>query len=251
MQFTFDGLKRLYESLTRQGYEIASYHNWKDKERCVILRHDVDEDLLKASKMAVFEKEWGIKSTYFVLLTSDYYNVFSKESNECMRKILSCGHEIGLHFDEVRYPELKGNIEAIKEKIMEECKILGHAIEGSVTTVSMHRPSKMMLEANLEIPGIVNSYGFDFYKGFKYLSDSRRQWRESVDEIIETGEYKRLHILTHAFWYHEQELNMQDSLLSFINAGNIKRFSIMNENFTRLEDEINVDQVLGSQAYGD
>ncbi|MDE5639191.1 MAG: hypothetical protein K2I47_05285, partial [Odoribacter sp.] len=193
----------------------------------------------------------NVKSTYFVLLTSDYYNVFSKESYSCIRKILSCGHEIGLHFDEVRYPELEGNIEMIKEKIMEECEILGHAIGGAVTTVSMHRPSKMMLEANLEIPGIVNSYGFDFYKGFKYLSDSRRRWRESVDEIIESAEYKRLHILTHAFWYHEQELNMQDSLLSFINAGNTKRFSIMNENFTRLEDEINVNQVLRRQVDGD
>lgn len=248
MEFTFSAYLNLISVIRGFGYEVVDYHNWGGKEKCVILRHDIDTDLGKAAMMAKLEEGVGIKSTYFVLLTSEFYNVFSRASASALKDILHCGHEIGLHFDEVRYPELENDLEGIREKIIEECRILEQAIGAPVTTVSMHRPSRMILDANLQIPGIVNSYGNDYFKGFKYLSDSRRRWREPAEEIIASGEYPRLHILTHAFWYHEAETSMQDCLLRFINGGNRQRFLIMNENFSRLEDEISFDQVLGGNC---
>ena len=54
---------------------------------------------------------------------------------------------------------------------------------------------------------MINSYGQTFFHDFKYLSDSRRRWREPVEEIIRSGTYDRLHILTHAFWYHKQRIH--------------------------------------------
>ena len=211
MEFTYTGYQNLIQSLLHSNYEIVNYHNWKNKEKCAILRHDVDEDLGMAVKMAECEQSIGVQSTFFIMLTNDYYNVFSRESFNHIRDIIRCGHEIGLHFDEVRYPELSNNIEEIKNRILDECSVLGSAINAPVTTVSMHRPSKMVLASDLKIPGIVNSYGYDFFKGFKYVSDSRRCWREPVEEIIASGDYCRLHILTHAFWYHEKEKDMQES----------------------------------------
>ena len=40
------------------------------------------------------------------------------------------------------------------------------------------------------VPGMINGYGKVYFKEFKYLSDSRRWWREPVEEIIESGQYK-------------------------------------------------------------
>ena len=232
----------MLRKLREHRYIICSYNDTLPQQ-CVILRHDIDNDINKALKFAELEHEEGVSSTYFVLLTSDFYNAFSYKSTKSLTAIAELGHDIGLHFDEVRYPDL--GVEAIQERIIKECKLLSEAIGQAVTVVSMHRPSKAILEADLKIPGLINSYGKTFFNDFKYLSDSRRRWREPVDEIVASEQYEKLHILTHAFWYNEQEKNLQDSLLSFINSGNTERFFAMRENFTKLEDEISMEQVLG------
>ena len=71
-------------------------------------------------------------------------------------------------------------------------------------------------------------------KYVKYLSDSRRRWREPVLDIIGSGAYDRLHILTHAFWYHEQEESISETMRAFINCGNIERYTAMRENIMDL-----------------
>lgn len=60
------------------------------------LRHDVDRDIINAVLMAQFEAEQGIKSSYYFLHTSAYYQgrVFDE-----IQKIADLGHEIGLHND--------------------------------------------------------------------------------------------------------------------------------------------------------
>ena len=98
----------------------------------------------------------------------------------------------------------------------------------------MHRPSKATLEADYCIPGIVNSYGKTFFHDFKYLSDSRRRWREPVLDIIRSGEYDRLHILTHAFWYHEEEKDISHTVGDFIRSATQERYCQMAENITEL-----------------
>lgn len=153
MKFSYDAYKALLFLLKSQNYEIKDYATWQTADRCVILRHDIDNDIEKATRLAQVEQQCGAKSTYFVLLTSDFYNVFSANSQRKLQKILQCGHDIGLHFDEMRYPDLVGNIEKLQEKILQEMCLLETAIGKPVTAVSMHRPSKQMLEANIQLPG--------------------------------------------------------------------------------------------------
>ncbi len=238
IKFTYDGYFGLINMIKKHGYTFCDYHDWIKHDKVVIMRHDVDVSLKKASRLASLEKELGIKSTYFVLFSSDFYNVFSSESSRYISEILDCGHEIGLHFDELRYPELDGDIASLRERIIFERDLLACAIGQDINTVSMHRPSKMMLDANLGIPNMVNSYGFEFFKGFKYVSDSRRNWREPVIDIIRSEEYKKLHILTHAFWYNVKEVTLKNTLLNYITNGNIARYNRMKDNFTNLEHEV-------------
>lgn len=130
------------------------------------------------------------------------------------------------------------------QNIIKECGLLSALLETRVSTVSMHRPSKATLEADFQIPGIVNSYGKTFFRDFKYLSDSRRRWREPVLDIIRSGEYEYLHILTHAFWYHEEEEDISRTVGDFIRSANRERYAQMMENITDLPSILREEDAL-------
>jgi len=46
------------------------------------------------------------------------------KSSKLIREIQNCGHEIGLHFDEMKYPQAIGNVDKIKEQIIKEADIV-------------------------------------------------------------------------------------------------------------------------------
>ncbi len=232
--FTWQAYRDLLALLRANGYEPAGYDDWQSKARPVILRHDIDNSIEKARIFARMEQECGVQSTWFVLLTSDFYNVFSAASTRGLRDIMACGHEIGLHFDEVNYPDIVGNVDAIREKILQEADLLQFVTGKPVTKVSMHRPSKDILAADLEIPGMVNSYSKLFFHDFKYLSDSRHHWREPVLDIIKSRQYPRLHILTHAIGYGPTDTDLEQWARGFIGPAQVDRWDILNRNFTDL-----------------
>ena len=242
MEFTYDAYRGLLDLLKTEGYVSTDYHRYQAHPRCVILRHDIDTSLEQAVRLARLEAEHGVHSTWFVLLRTDFYNPASQKSLEKLHAIQAMGHEIGLHFDEVAYGKALTKEETV-QNIVKECNLLSALLETPVSTVSMHRPSKTTLEANLEIPGIVNSYGQTFFHDFKYLSDSRRRWREPVRDIIRSGEYDRLHILTHAFWYHESELDIAQTVGSFVRSANRERYGQMAENITDIQSILREEDV--------
>ena len=52
MEFTYQAYEGLLGSLETRGYAFADYHNWENYPRCVILRHDIDNDIEKALSLA-------------------------------------------------------------------------------------------------------------------------------------------------------------------------------------------------------
>ena len=230
-------------SLNKHGYEIANYHNWQGKKKCAILRHDIDNSIDRALQLARLEQCGGVSSTYFVIVTSDFYNVYSKECGSMLREICDLGHEVGVHFDETAYPDAVGKPDIMIKKIIHEGELLSDIIGHAVTTVSMHRPSKNILEGDMQISGFVNSYSNIFFHEFKYVSDSRRSWRESIEQYIENETYDKLHILTHAFWYRDFELDIHDTVEEYINSGNKDRYENLNRNFTNLEDVMKREEI--------
>lgn len=239
MEFSLKGYGELLDLLDAEKYEFADYHNWIGKDRCVILRHDIDTEPEAALKMARFEATRDVKSTYFVLLSTDMYNPASATNKGILKEIVSLGHEVGLHFDEIAYDEL--DPASMRAAIIRESDALSAVLEQPVKSVSMHRPSAGTLESDLHIPGIVNSYGKTFFKEFKYLSDSRMRWREPVEEIVKSGDYDRLHILTHAFWYKDKD--MKSIVTDFIEGAPMKRYVALRDNFTDLEEVVSPDEL--------
>ena len=241
--FTYQGYAEMIFLLQQNGYEISDYHKWEDVEKPVILRHDIDNSPEKALQLARLENKLSVRSTYFVLLTSDFYNVFSKHTEDALREIAKQGHEIGLHFDEKRYPEVFGKPNECVGYILKEARFLQDALDLPITTVSMHRPSKMMLDADLEIPAMVNSYGTTFFRTFKYLSDSRHHWREPVADIISSKQYQRLHILTHAISWDEKAMDLAQWAREFLGKRMLCQWDILNENFSDLESVLPYHEV--------
>lgn len=152
-------------------------------------------------------------------------------------KIVQLGHDIGLHFDETRY-EIAGQRELYVEAVEMELSILRRVLCVPVKAVSMHRPTSFTLEADLTFPTAVNSYSKKFFKECKYLSDSRRQWRENVLEVVASGEFNNLHLLTHPFWYNKKEMTAVETLERFIHAATAQRYGFLQENFTNLSEYV-------------
>lgn len=241
MKFTYEAYKKLIETLKSNNYHSTNYHNDQVSQKSVILRHDVDNSLEKALIFAQYEQQLGIKSTYFVLLTSNFYNIASQKSRNILKQIQKMGHEIGLHFDEMAYGALKK--ESLIKCVEKEAEIMCHITGLEISTVSMHRPSKQTLEGDYVFPTLVNSYSQKYFKAYKYLSDSRMHWRENVLEIIESNAFDHLHILTHPFWYNKEEQSMKACLKDFIGSANRERYDDMNENFRDLEDVLKREEI--------
>lgn len=241
MKFTYYAYERLIEQIFKKGYTVCSYEEVENIDRAVILRHDVDFSLEKALKMAALESRLGVKSTYFVLLVSDFYNLHSKTAYEILEGIKSFGHEIGLHFDEKRYSV--DSVTDFQKNIEREAEILSNILGKSVRTFSMHRPSRLLLESNVSIGGYINSYSSYFFNTMKYLSDSRMCWREDIMEAINAGEHRKLHILTHPFWYGLKEERMEYKLRRFIESSKTERYMHMDDNFRDLGEIIKAGEV--------
>lgn len=241
MQFTYAAYRELIALLKAQNYRFCGYFDHEGADKRIILRHDIDYSMERAVKLAQVEQEEGVRSTYFALLRTDFYNPASKHMTDMLQQIRGMGHEVGLHFDEVAYEGCSA--EELPGLIRREAKLLGDICDFPIRCFSMHRPNRLTLEKDLQVEGLVNSYGQEFFRDFKYLSDSRRNWREPVLDIIRSGQYDKLHILTHAFWYGEQEETIHTAVKRFVRSANLDRYDQMAQNIRSIEELVRKDEV--------
>lgn len=214
MTFTYKEIEEIIKLLKDNNYTFSNYLDYEKNNKNVILRHDVDISIEEAYKMAKLEFNLEVTSTYFILIRGDFYNPFNKRNIEMIKEMDRMGHHIGLHFDETLYPD-DANIPDLIEK---EIDIMRSLTGISINSVSMHIPSKRTLESNYVISNgtVVNSYSNEFFKHFKYVSDSKMNWREDVYEVIKSGKYPNIHLLTHPVWYNIDDYSMWDNVSKVI-----------------------------------
>lgn len=241
MEFTYRAYEHMLDLLSGKGYSFTDYKNYNQVEKPVILRHDVDFSLEKALIFAELEETKRIKSTYFILLSTDFYNIFYRESSDILRKIKALGHDFGLHFDEKKY--MINSEKNIGKYVKNELSYLEGVLDCKINVVSMHRPSKWILGNDIHFNGVINSYSKTFIGDFKYLSDSRMHWREDALNIIEKEIFDKLHILTHPFWYSNKVETMKYKLLSFIDKAKIERYYNIKDNFRYLEEIVTLEDI--------
>ena len=186
------------EHFSSNGYRLLSFAeatNYRDAEPFAILRHDVDFDCELAHRMAATEKEFGVRSTYFFLVSSESYNIASPKNRAYIEKILDMGHEVGIHFDPLVYPELARGFEC-------ERGFVEQLFDIEIRIISIHRPTPFFLESDEPLCGVDHTYQSKYTKDLKYFSDSTGVWRyghpANSDEFATK---QNLHILIHPIWW--------------------------------------------------
>lgn len=99
----------------------------------IALRHDVDHDLDLALELSYWEKEYGIRSTYFLLHSAGYWND-SGFMEKCLQ-IQDFGHEIGLHLNVIS-EWMKGRLNEVfpyLEKLVNQFREAGIRLSGVST----------------------------------------------------------------------------------------------------------------------
>ena len=189
-------------------------------ERKCILRHDIDVSIDAAHQMAVIEHSLNIKSTYFLMLRSPVYNLFSRSNHQLVKRIIDLGHEIGIHYDEAFYAKEKD----LNTLIEEEASIMENMFEKKISVVSFHQPGLKIINNDIKIKNFINTYDKQDLEGMTYISDSNKVWKEATPwDIFDQQKYLNLHLLIHPMWWMVDKEESTETIWSNSLVNHFKR----------------------------
>lgn len=208
----FKNYFKFLENCLEYNYKFSRFQDIKNNEDLnIIIRHDIDFSPKLALEMAKIENSLSIKSTYFFMIRSPFYNLFSRANNEIVKEIISLGHEIGLHYDEGYYSK---DID-LQYLIDNEINILENNFDIKVNAVSFHQPSKKVIDNEIKIKQI-NTYDKLFFRDIKYLSDSNMNFKENPLEAIQQKEFSKIQLLIHPMWWMIEGNNTEEKFINTI-----------------------------------
>lgn len=204
LKFTYETYRELLELLQSAGYRFKTFGD-KMGEKSLVLRHDVDWSPLKAVRMAEIEAEYGITSTYFFLLTSPIYNLFTKKNRSLLTKIEQLGHNIGLHFSTHEYwdKDADPSKATIEKKVQAEQAAFECCVDADSisSAVSFHIPPNWVLNEGFD--SFISTYDKRFLDDIKYIADSSQRWRK--DPPFVDGFPKIVQLLVHPDSWGEED----------------------------------------------
>lgn len=205
-ELTYDNYKKLVSGFKNSGYSFISFRDSLDakslENKYILMRHDIDMDLSRALALARIENELGISATYFFMIRTDHYSVFSESGSAMVREILDLGHHLGLHFDRASYPELH-TVEELSLACSQEAKMLSEWFDSPVDIVSYHRPDETILSGDPKLSEpLPHTYQKEFKEDITYISDSQGLWKQHPFDSAAFKEGKPLHILIHPVWWN-------------------------------------------------
>jgi hypothetical protein len=195
-----------------------------DTGRFVLMRHDVEISLTSALRIAKLDCEAGVRSTFFLLFSSEY-NIFEPESAAIVSEILALGHDIGLHYDPSAYTAAGADPTIVARR---QIDLMESYWQTRVYAMSCHLA--MRAGRTLSLPGVLEAYAPLYFDQIKYLSDSTQRWREGVvTELLER--YDQIQLLTHEYYWTEEGHSFDVELL----RESVRRFNRM---IARAESDI-------------
>lgn len=186
------------------GFDILGEQKFPD--RFAILRHDIDFSPSRALALAKIEAEVGVKSSYTVLLTGEYYNPFEKKVQQALIEIDRLGHHVGLHFDAAWYSVSRE--EDLESSLSHEAKVLKRLLEkkDDVAFFSFHNTTPFTMGCKgRSYAGLWNAYAGILQAEVQYTSDSNGYWiHRSWDKLL-SEKHNRIQVLTHPEWWCESD----------------------------------------------
>lgn len=208
MRFIYTDYLDYLERLRAAGYVLSPFEAPPTPAPSALIRHYIDVSPVKALKMAQMESTHQVRATYFVLLTSRFYNLLERENEQAIRAVCKLGHEVGLHFDFSKYGASLSLAE-LQDAVFYESGILSRVLEGRpIHSISWHIPMKEYLGKDIPLFSdageLKNAYSSQYFYRYKYISDSMMRWRETPEQMVAPSQYPRLQILTHPIWYSKE-----------------------------------------------
>lgn len=208
MRFLYTDYLDYLEQLRAAGYVLSTFEGNSTPAPSALIRHDIDVSPVKALEMAQMESTHQVQATYFVLLTSRFYNLLERENEQAIRAICKLGHEVGVHFDFSKYGASLSHSE-LQDAVFYETGILSRILEGRpIHSISWHIPMKAYLGKDVPLFSdsgeLKNAYSSEYFYGYKYISDSMMRWREVPEQMVSPSKYPKLQILTHPIWYSKE-----------------------------------------------
>lgn len=205
-------------------YRVKDHNLLNQKSRKnIILRHDIDLSLEHAHAMASLEVSYGIRSTYYVMINGEFYNILDKKKSELLKKIHKMGHEIGLHFGYYSY-----GFDSIDRTLEYQARILEAIIEDKIVSYSQHDPvNKGYSKSQV----LFDAYQIAAFPHTEYVSDSGMKWRDyDFFKALELG--KNLYLLAHPVsWMSEK--NDLISIIREVEQKEIRALEERYENFVK------------------
>lgn len=175
----------------KQIYQITPLCNKpKNDLPYLFLRHDVDVSLSAALKMAKIEHEIGVKSTYFVLVSSRHYNSFDGKNSKIIKQISELGHELGLHYDVSQYGHRN---EDIVNSLTIEVQALESILGKKICSISSHAPRGP--KSFLKVKGYLSADDPNLRD--VYVHDSQKLWTIKSLSLLLDSHPKRVQLLIH------------------------------------------------------
>lgn len=194
-----------------------------EMERFFLLRHDVEFSVEKAYDMARLEHELlGVNSSYFFQIRNYSYNPLALKNLQLIRKIADMGHKIGLHVNTSGLEDSK----QIDHFIKNDCALLERGLGLPIERFSLHRPSFKLLNARIQINGLINTYDdlyFHLYEKDKpqqlnvhYFSDSEHRWKYGSPLEQLNPAIQKIQLLIHPYSWSEQGLDNSQNFKDLI-----------------------------------
>jgi hypothetical protein len=192
--FSYSWLISQLESL-QTSHGLHSFESAPDHG--VLLRHDVDFDVVPAFELAQIESGLGLNGTYFFLTTAETYNPSSLSIRNMINEISVLGFEVALHFDPTVYGT--SDVSILTKCAGDEAKVLEDIVGKPVLSLSLHTPSLSGQYPNIE--GYLNAYEPRIFAPECYLSDSRMVFHTEPIEFFSNMSRPLGQLLIHPMHY--------------------------------------------------
>jgi len=162
-----------YANLTFQDYVVCP----QEENRCVILRHDIDEDCSYAVDVAEVEHKHNLHATYYFRMKKRTFRP------DLVRKIADLGHEVGYHYETLDRcsGDMTKAIQLFEEELAElrsQFAVRTACMHGNPLT--KHDNKEIWRYRRLSDFGLIGEPYLSLdYTRFAYYSDSGRSWSQT------------------------------------------------------------------------
>lgn len=220
--FTYTSYVDMLKEFRKARYFFAPFVKHKAFTSVLYLRHDIDISLDKAVEMAEIEAENDVQATYFFMMESPLYNVFSKNGSSAVRKIQKLGHHTGIHI--ISKSCFTDALRLVPVFTLIFCDQGYHS-----PPVSLHKPDGFSYQET--VSGYVNTYNPDFFSKENYTSDSTGTWR--FGHPLESDWFKNkrtAQLLIHPVWWGPEKTTLEERRnRAFLAAGNKYHRDLLSE----------------------